>query len=268
MRTTLRLTVAACCLWGGAQPALAQQASSQPAAAPAAATPPITPEIRAAIDRMAAAMKAQQSFGLTAELTTEEVLEDGQKIQSSSTMTASARRPDRLFVDIASARRNRQFYYDGKSVTLYGPATKYYASVPAPPTTASMLHEVADRYALETPLLDLFEWGSSGVKLNNVTSAMYAGPDRIGGKVCDQYAFRQQGVDWQLWIPTTEPALPCKMVIVDTEDPSHPQFTAVFNWTPNAQFGDDRFSFKPPQGAHRIALTTADAPAQQKGATK
>jgi hypothetical protein len=213
---------------------------------------------------MANAMKAPQSLEFKADLVSEEVLADGLKIQSSSTMTASARRPDRLFIEIVSKRRNRQFFYDGKTLTVYGPVNRYYVSIPAPPTTAAMLHQVDERYEVETPLLDVFEWGVTGVKLDNVTSAMDAGPDTIGGKVCEQYAFRQQGVDWQVWIPQTEPALPCKLVIVNTADTSQPAFSAVFTWTPAPQLGDDRFTFVPPQGARRIALGTPDVSAQQE----
>ena len=265
MTVRLPLAISAGCLCVLAQPALTQQTSTAPASASTAA---ITPEIRAALDRMTNAMKASQSLEFKADLVSEEVLTDGQKIQSSSTMTASARRPDRLYLEVASKRRNRQFYYDGKTLTVYGPVNKYYVSMPAPPTTAAMLHQVDDRYGVKTPLLDVFEWAVTGVKLERVTSAMDAGADTIGGKVCEQYAFRQQGVDWQLWIPQADPALPCKLVIVDTVDPSHPAFSAVFTWTSAPQLGDDRFAFVPPQGAKRIPLETASVPAQQEVSEK
>ena len=252
LRLPLAFGVGSLCIL--AQPALTQQPSTAPAVA---STAVITPEIRTALDRMVSAMKAPQSLEFKADLTSEEVLTDGQKIQSSSTMTASARRPDRLYLDVASKRRNRQFFYDGKNLTVYGPVNKYYVSVPAPPTTAEMLKQVDERYGVETPLLDVFEWAVTGVNLDKVTSAMAAGTDTIGGKACDQFAFRQESVDWQLWIPQTEPALPCKLVITDTVDPSHPAFSAVFNWTSAPQLGDDRFNFVAPQGAKRISLDTA-----------
>jgi len=215
---------------------------------------------------MASAMRAPQSLEFKADLVSEEVLVDGQKIQSSSAMTASARRPDRLFIEVVSKRRNRQFFYDGKTLTVFAPVNKYYVSVPAPPTTAAMLHQVDERFGMQTPLLDLFEWAATGVKIDKVTSAMDAGTDTIGGKVCQQYAFRQPGVDWQVWIPQTEPALPCKLVITDTVDPSHPAFSAVFSWNSAPALAEDRFTFVPPQGAQRItpAAQSAAAPAKQE----
>ncbi|MEP9360807.1 DUF2092 domain-containing protein [Sphingomonas sp. KR3-1] len=237
-----------------AAPALAQgKKAAKPAAAPVVDT-----EIQGALGRMANALKAIDSFELRADMTTEEVLDNGQKLQSSSAMTASVRRPNRLQVNVDSERRNRRFYYDGKQLTIYGPATGYYASVAAPPTTYAMLQAVADRFGVETPMADLMMWGESGVRLDGVTSAVYAGADRIGGEVCDQYAFRQPGTDWQLWIRRADPALPCKVVIVNTDDPAQPQTDAVFSWTPRS-FTDAQFAFVPPADAKRIEISQAIA---------
>jgi hypothetical protein len=231
--------------------------SSSTAAKPPAA-PVVSSEIRAGLARMAKAMNALTSFQVKADLTTEEVLTNGQKLQSSTELTADTRRPDRLFVSASSERRARRYYYDGKTLTVYGPRTHYYASVDAPPTTYQMLKAVSDKFGVDTPLLDLFEWGSGAVDLDKVTSAMYAGADRIGGHTCDQVAFRQPGVDWQLWISRNDPALPCKLVITSTDDPAQPQTTMILTWTTNSQFADDHFVFTPPPNAQRIVLGSID----------
>jgi hypothetical protein len=238
-----------------ATPSLAQsgKAKAKPPAAPVVDT-----EIRGALGRMANAMKALTSYELRADMTTEEVLDNGQKLQSSSLMTASVRRPNRLQVVVDSERRNRLFYYDGTQLTIYGPATGYYAQVPAPATTYAMLQDIADRFGVETPMADLMMWGESGVKLDKVTSAVYAGADKIGGETCDQYAFRQPGTDWQLWIRRADPALPCKVVIVNTDDPAQPQTDAVFTWTPKT-FTDAQFAFVPSADAKRIEISQAMA---------
>lgn len=247
------LIAALCC----ASPVQAQ--GSEPSASPTA----VSPDTRAALGRMADALKALQSFELQSDTTSEEVLESGQKVQSSSVLTLAARRPDRLFINVDSERRKRQLFYDGRKVTIYGPTTSFYASFDAPPTTRQMLDQAAERYGVETPLADLFEWGAEGVRTEGVESSMYAGPDRIGGELCDHYTFRQAGTDWQIWIRKQGPALPCKMVIVDTEDPSQPQTTSVFTWTPSRQIAASRFTFTPPANAHRIQMRPAQAAATQ-----
>lgn len=246
-------------LWPVLAAAMAFPSSAQQAKGGAAAAPVVTPEIKTALDRMANALKAIDTMQITADLTSEEVLDDGQKIQSSGVLTIVSRRPDRLYVEVASERQARQLFYDGSQVTVYGPKTGYYATVKAPATTYLVIGELKRRYDLEAPLADLFEWGASGVKLDKVTSAFYAGPDRIEGQVCDHYAFRQPDVDWQLWIRRDGQAVPCKVVMVNTADTSQPQTTAVFNWNTGQAIADARFQFTPPADAHRIELTQVSA---------
>ncbi|NYT39815.1 DUF2092 domain-containing protein [Sphingomonas sp. R-74633] len=235
-----------------ASPSLAQskKAAAKPAKPAAAA---VDTQILGALQRMANAMKSMDSFELRADMTSEDVLDSGQKLQSSNTMTALIRRPNRLQITMDSERRNRRFFYDGKQLTIYGPATGYYAQVAAPPTIRAMLNDVADRYGVDTPLADLMMWGETAVKTDQIKSSMYAGADRIGTEVCDQYAFRQDGTDWQLWIRRADPALPCKVVITNTDDPAQPQTTAVFTWMPRS-FTDADFAFTPPADARRIEI--------------
>jgi hypothetical protein len=253
MQLNIRLVATAALCGAAFSPA---PASARDTPAPNAA---IAPEIRAEMGKMADALKALSSYEMKVEMTSEDVLDDGQKLQSSSVLTVDARRPNRLFVDIDSDRRARKLYYDGKTLTILAPAKGYYATVDAPPTTHDMIEQAADKYGVETPLADLFYWGADAVKLDGVTSAMYAGSDRIAGQACDQFAFRQDGTDWQIWIRKDGPALPCKLVIVNTDDDSHPQSTALFTWRTDATFNDEVFAFRPPAGAHRIALTSLDS---------
>lgn len=248
-------------------PASPGGAQTKPAAS-AQAADVVPANVRTALDRMAEAMKGLKSFEIRANVNSEEVLEDGQKIQSSGLLTIAARRPDRLYLDLNSERRKRTVYYDGKQLTIYGPTKGYYATVAAPPTTRELISTLSDRYNLDTPLADLFEWGEKGVKLDDVKSAMYAGPDRIGDTLCEHYAFRQTEVDWQIWIRKDGNPLPCKIVITDTTDPSQPQTSTVFNWTENPTLDDTRFAFTAPEGSHRIELAQANASAAAKGTKK
>ncbi len=130
-----------------------------------------------------------------------------------------------------------------------------------------MLDTVAARNGLETPLADLFEWGASGVRFDRIQDAMYAGRDRIANVLCEHYAFRQEGVDWQIWISTEGPPLPCKLVIVNTDDEAQPQTTMLFTWSPGRQFTDDQFVFTPPTGAQRISLAQV-SPSTGQAASK
>ncbi|HCZ14686.1 MAG TPA: hypothetical protein DHV85_08815, partial [Candidatus Accumulibacter sp.] len=64
------------------------------------------------------------------------------------------------------------FYYDGKTLTLYGKLENYYASVKAPGTIREMLDFAETKYGLEWPLADLLAPESLA---QNVKSGIYLG---------------------------------------------------------------------------------------------
>ena len=114
-----------------------QPAASAPPAAPA---PTVAAVINAkAIERlneMGAYLRSLKTFTVNADVTVEEVLDSGQKVENANTVEIAARRPDKLRVYTTSAQRSRKIYYDGKTVTIFGEKLGYYGSFPAPATLA------------------------------------------------------------------------------------------------------------------------------------
>jgi len=54
-------------------------------------------------------------------------------------------RPGRLYVEWNGDLGSRQFWYDGKSVTLYDPVMPFYASEAAPPELDNMLAQLLSK---------------------------------------------------------------------------------------------------------------------------
>ena len=209
----------------------------------------------AALNRMGATLRALPTFGLHLDTTSEEVLTTGQKIQHGGVVDYSVRRPNALRIESNSDQQSRIVVYDGTTLTLFSPRIGYWASFPAAGTIRDMLISARDHLGLELPISDLFDWGNDPAVLTRVNSAISVGPEQIAGQTCQQYAMRQVNVDWQIWIREGAQALPCKVVITTTDDPSMPQFSAVFNWRLDATFAADTFSFTPPEGARRIQFS-------------
>src|SRR5690606_24869554 len=109
------------------------------------------------------------------------------------------RTPNRLKAVISGTGREREIYYDGKRVTVYGERLGYYARFDAPPTIRQAITAAEENYALEIPLADLFFWGTDQSDLDKVMSAFPVGPARIDDRDCRQYAFSQEDVSWQIW---------------------------------------------------------------------
>lgn len=231
------------------------QAAAAPAAKPDA-------DALAALFKMGDALRAMGAFSLSADVTTDTVLESGQKLQGEGTLKIDALRPDKFKISVDANHQARDFYYDGKSLTLFAPKIGYYASVPAPPTIRATLEAVKDKYGLEIPLADLFSLGTDPSLTARIKEGFDAGPDVVAGENCQHYAFRQEAVDWEVWIRSDGPALPCKIVITTTTDPAMPQYAATMKWQGGSPAADT-FTFTPPANANRIAVADRSATAKK-----
>lgn len=235
------------------------------AAAPGGGVPPsathvaakVTPEATQAIQRMAAYLKTLTTFQLTSVASNELVLDDGQKLQTNGTVKYKVRRPDGFVINSAWDRKGREYVYDGKKLSVYAPDLGFYGQAPAPPTIRRTLQEVDDKYGIQLPLADLFNWGEAGGEgLDRLTSGFLVGGATVNGVATDHYMFRQPGIDWQIWIQRGAQPLPLKIVITDRNDPARPQYVATLTWNVKPAFTADTFTFRPAANAHPIRLAT------------
>ncbi len=226
------------------------------AATTSQARPPGAVEQRAldALTRMGTFLREQQSFTVRMNTETDYVLDDGQKVRLDSTGDVRVRRPDKLRADVDSPRKQRSFYYDGKTFTVYGPRVAMYATVPAEPTILRTADMLEDRYGLQLPMVDLFRWGTDEADTNELTAAKYIGPARVDGVDTEQYAFRQPGLDWQIWIQHGEKPVPRKLVLTTTDDPARPERSIELSWELGVRHADAEFAFAPPKTSQKITL--------------
>ena len=217
------------------------------------------PESVAALERMGAALRAMDSFAMHADITREDVLSTGQKVQYSGTLDVQARSRNAFRIDFLSSRQNRSYYYDGRNLTVAAPRANYYATAPVTGTTAEVIRQARERFEIDFPLADLFTFGADPAMISRITSAIPIGLETINGQSCAQHAMRQEGVDWQVWIREGDNPLPCKIVITTTSDPSMPQYSAVMTWERRQTFADGTFTYAPAANSRRIALGTGPA---------
>jgi len=251
----------ACLLAPGTPPFAQQAAPAAPAAQPAPAPTDAAVVNEKAVERlnaMGAYLRSLKVFTVDAQVSVEEVLDSGQKVENALSIDIAARRPDKLRVDTTSAQRSRKVYFDGKTVTIYAEKLKYYGSFPAPATIGEAVEAAAKKYGLEFPLADLFLMGTDKFDTKSITEAIYVGPQLIGGVLCDQLAFRQPGVDWQVCIERGKTPLPRKLVVTGTDgDPAQPVRRSILTWKPGTAPDAAAFTFAPPKDATRIAVKEA-----------
>lgn len=233
---------------------IAGAAIAAPASSSLAQASDRDPEAMQALDRMGEALRKRTAIEVRADITSEEVLTTGQKLQHGGSTHIVARTPNGFQVTIRTDRHQRDIYYDGRKLTLFAPSLGYYASFAAPSTIRETLQVAADKYGLEIPLADMFAWGLDPQLQTRITSAIRVGSDAVNGQNCAHYAMRQAQVDWQIWIREGSDPLPCKLVITSRADPAMPQHTAVYTWIDPKPMETSSFTFTPPAGAHEIVF--------------
>ena len=236
---------------------LATAAPADPAPADTAATAAVNidPAALSALETMSRYLGTLKSFEVRTMTSLDEVLASGQKVQFDGGATYRVRRPDGFRIETTSDRRIRHFYYDGKTFTMYSPRMSVYTQVAAPPTIGEVLGKLEDEYDVRLPLTDLFSWADSPAESAKVlTSALYVGPARIRDVECDQFAFRQPDVDWQVWIQRGDTPLPRKVVITTRDDPAQPQYTVYLDWNLTPKFDDATFAFTAPKDTYKIDI--------------
>jgi hypothetical protein len=220
----------------------------------------IDPDAVAALNSMGSYLRSIKAFQVMAVTTKDDVLDNGQQIQYDTHIDLLARMPDRLRLEVTSARQHRLYLYDGKNFTVWAQRVNYYATVPAPATVGKLADVADEKYGIQLPLEDLFFWGTSQAKGGDIKGAIDVGPAEVGGVTCEQYAFRQDGLDWQIWIQKGDYPLPRKLALTTLTDEARPQYSAVLTWNLAPSFDEAAFEFDPPKDAEKIVLADVDAP--------
>ena len=222
-----------------------------------------------ALNKMGSYLRSLESFKVQAVTSTDEVLENGQKIQFDKSVEIQAKKPAGLRADVSSPYGERSFYYDGKTFTLHTPRNKFYATIPVSGTNGEFIEAVQSKTGATLPLADLFLWGADEGAGDEIESAIIVGYGMVNGVKCEHYAFRQKEVDWQICIQPGETPLPLKLVITSKLEEEQPQHVSVLKWDTAAALDDKAFTYAPQEGDTKIAFNpvakqTAAAPEGDK----
>ena len=211
-------------------------------------------------------LQGLKKFSVQTENTLEVILQSGQKIQYDNPAQLLIQRPNKLMASRAGDIVNQEFYYDGKTLTLYDEDSKYYATVEAPATVDETIDFARNYLDLYAPGGDLIYSDSYSILTEDVISGFYVGMSVVDGTTCHHLAFRGNEVDWQIWIDAGEKPLPKKFIVTTKWMTGAPQFTLVTkNWNLSPETAETSFMFVPPAGAKQIdfmSLSGAGAPQQ------
>ena len=183
-----------------------------------------------------------------------EVLDlSGQKLQFSSSVTISAKRPAKLHVSRKGAIADIEIILNDKTLTLHGKGLNIYNQIESPGSIDDALDKLRDEIGLHAPGADLF-YADPYVGLSSgVMNSTYLGTDYVNGVECHNLAFREAKTDWQLWVMVGDKPLPMKYVITTKWLAGAPQHSVRFrDWNTKPQIEASQFEFSVPDGALKI----------------
>ncbi|UCG32690.1 MAG: DUF2092 domain-containing protein [Phycisphaerales bacterium] len=215
----------------------------------------IEPRARQIFTQMGTYLVGAKQFSFRSRDMMDEVLESGMKIQLGTTKRIAVRRPDRITAQLVGDGLNERLWYDGRTLSIHNRDENSYAVLEVPDNIDQMIDYVARTFGVVMPLADLLFSDLHESTLKDVWFGFYVGLHDVLGAPCHHLAFRQNAVDWQIWIEAGDKPLPRKLVITYKSVPGQPEFIAFLDeWNFSPELPDEVFIFAPPAGATKIDM--------------
>ena len=217
----------------------------------------IEPGAREVVRRACDYLQSLDRFSVAVEISYDEVLAAGYKLQYSRAGRLLVERPDRFRFESESDKGYRTAWYDGQSLTIYDEDLNVYAMFEAPDTIDATLDLIADRNIV-LPLDDLLYSQPCAGLGEHVQSGYYVGLNYVDGGFHHHVLLATDAVDVQLWVEDDDTPLIRKIVITYGEEPGEPQFIALLrDWNAAPAPSPADFVFTPPTGAEEIDFYAA-----------
>jgi hypothetical protein len=192
-------------------------------------------------------------FSVKTDNVIEELQFSGHRVDYDLSNSVTIRRPNKMLAARAGELMDQRFFYDGKTLTLYNPAEKVYATKPAPETIEKMIGFARETVGILLPAADLLYRNALPLLMQDVTLAAAVGKAEIGGVKCNHLLFSHPGVDFQIWIAEGTQPLPRKYVVTETDTPARLSITTLLSeWNLAPAVDEAQFNFVPPKGTQAI----------------
>jgi hypothetical protein len=220
-----------------------------------AQAPAVDPAAVQALKRMTDFVDGQQKFSVSTQSVLEELHVSGHRIDRDLAARVILKRPDKFLAARTGGSLDQRLLYDGKTLTLYNPASKVYAAKPAPETIEKMIDFARETVGILLPAADLLYRGAFPLLIKDLTLAAVVGTTVVDGVSCQHLLFGRRGVDFQVWITEGDKPWPRKYVVTETAAPIPLSITTLLSdWNAAPDADDARFTFQPPEGSQSISF--------------
>jgi hypothetical protein len=212
--------------------------------------PPVDPAALQILKSMTDYMDKLKQFSVAVQSEIEDLYSPGHRVDYDLKARVTVKRPNKLLAVRTGETMSQSFFYDGKTLTLYNPVEKVYATQPAPETIEGAVTLARETIGIVFPAADLVYRNAFPLLTKDLTLAVVVGKATIGGVTCDHLLFSHPGADFQVWVEEGKRPLPRKYLVTETDTPALLSVSAVLGeWNEAPDVGDAQFAFVPPKGA-------------------
>ena len=209
--------------------------------------------------QMSEELKKAGAFRFHAEISFDDVLVSGQKVQYAGAVDVTVRRPDGIIVDYRDDLSAKRFWYDGEAGTLLDVVHEKYSRTDLPGDIDAAVDRLQERYGLALPLADLISSDHFEVLEQRALAWGYIGVHDVEGTPAHHVAIVGEDADLQLWIQVGGSPLPLKLVVTYKNVPMAPQYQAVLmDWELGARVSADGFVPSLPAGAQEVEFLVVE----------
>ncbi|MGH8120555.1 MAG: DUF2092 domain-containing protein, partial [Gammaproteobacteria bacterium] len=213
----------------------------------------IDPEARRILRLAGDYMKAADKFSVHAEISFDDVLPSGRKIEYSRGGDIIIDRPGRFYANVYDENEHRRIFNNGKILTIHDTNNHTYASIKVPAKIDEAIDYAREHFTVSMPLADIMVADPYKNIMERVNSGIYVGLQYAEGEFLHHLLFSNEAVDVQLWIEDGMYPFIRKLVITYKTLFAAPQYRAVLTeWDFNPATPDILFTFQPPEDATEL----------------
>jgi hypothetical protein len=217
-----------------------------------AAQPDLDPEALSILKATSGAITGATAFSFRVRVSTDRQATNNQLVTYFKEEAVTVSRPNKVRIDLDGEHHDVQFFFDGKTATLFDPEVKLYTSHSAPGTIDGML-QALDKQGVSFPINNLLESNPYDSMAQGLQTAYIVGRVEINNKTFIHLVFTEASADWQLWVQPGDKPLPRALIIIYKTQPGMPRTVMDFSdWNLNAQPDATTFEFVKPADAHEI----------------
>jgi hypothetical protein len=217
-------------------------------------------------------LNSLKEFSFKGEVTDDRTYAAGDKLQFAFGLEGYVKRPDRIRLNAKGDLQNKEFFYDGKAITIYDTVKKVYATAAMPSTIDEALAKASSDYGIRLIVADLGKTNLFEQITKGVEDEVYVGEGTVFGVKCQHVAFDNGKVVGQFWVEASDKPMLRKVVLTYKDVDFSPQWTLYLTeWNVSPQLADNLFAFSPPEGAKKIdfmAIKETETPERGEGQPK